>query len=201
MRPSECELSKLVVVKARKPPVGDVVARFAAPWETCRAVIDGLGRLILLLMAIEALGTQASIYARSRSPMTGIARDGGVSPKQGKPIQVVLGRLRGHAPSADRVAVLALGSHLPAMKVRMTVRAFGSSVGKNSGDVARITGYILVHAPQRKRGLIVIELRLRTQRRPTRGRMTVLARNRNRAVGIARSLGLALWAEPQPESH
>lgn len=76
------------------------------------------------------------------------------------------------------MTALALRAELPLVKIRMTVRAPRSRFCKNFRDVARITRHVRVHAAQRVARIgVVIEFRLRSQRRPTRGGVTVLTRD------------------------
>lgn|SRR5579871_109973 len=84
------------------------------------------------------------------------------------------------------MAVLARGPELPLVKISVAVGALGSGVGKYFRHVARITSDVRVHAAQRvARVGVVIELGLRSQRRPARGGVAVLTGNHELAVWIS----------------
>jgi len=176
------------------------VAGFARGWKTGGAVIHALRLLKLLLMASDALRTQARVDARRASAMAGIAGYRRVTAQQRKAIQVVLDGTRGDPPSLNGVAVLALGTELAPVKIRVTGRTLRAGFGKNSRDVARITGHVLMHPSQGKLSLVVIELGLSSQGREADGGVAILARDRNRAVRIPRRLGLDRRHE-QPQSE
>jgi hypothetical protein len=195
----ELELRKLIVVETRQPPIVDAVAGFARGWKSGGAVIDALSLLILRLMASDALRAQARVDARCGSAMAGVARNRRVSAQQREAIQVVLDRSGGDPPSLNRVAVLTLSAELTPVKIRVTGRTLRPSFGKNSRDVARITGYVLMHPSQGKLSLVVIELGLGAQRREARGGVAVLTRDRNRPVRIPRRLALDGWHEPESQ--
>jgi hypothetical protein len=82
------------------------------------------------------------------------------------------------APSLDRVAILTLRTKLPLVEIGMAVRTSRTSFREDFTKVARITGHVLVQSAQREVSVVVvIELWLGAQRRPTRRCMTVLARD------------------------
>jgi len=92
-----------------------------------------------------------------------------------------------------------LSTELTPVEIRVAGGTLRSGFGKNSRDVARITGHVLVHPAQWEFGSTVVELGLGAQGREAGGGVTVLARDRNRSVRIPRSLRLDRWHQPQSE--
>ena len=106
-------------------------------------------------------------------------------PEQRKPVLMLANSRDADGPSADRVALLALRSHLPPVHVCMAGGALRSDVAKFEAHMARSTRDALVHAPQRKmRFRIVVELRRRSDRLPARGRVAILARDADIPVRV-----------------
>jgi hypothetical protein len=105
--------------------------------------------------------------------------------------------LRRCLPSTYRVAALAIRAKLAPVKIRVTIRAFHRSLGKNFRYVARITRNIFMHASQGKARLrCVTELRLRAQRSPTSLRMAILACDVERSMRVANGLRGGELAQP-----
>jgi len=90
------------------------------------------------------------------------------------------------------VALRAIRTHLPAVNVRVAVRAILSHVGEHRLYVAFEALHFFVHAAQRIVRLVVIKLRHRADRTPARRRVAILAGNRQRPVRAPRGLVL-LW--------
>lgn len=86
------------------------------------------------------------------------------------------------------MALLAIGAHLAAVDVGMTIGALGTDVGKDQLDVALVAFHLLVHAAKRIACLVVAKLRDAADGLPARKRVTVLAGNVDWTVRIARSL-------------
>lgn len=166
-------------------PLDDVMAGFAIRRKACGPVIDD-GRLIIPLVAADALRAKPHIDAGRGPGVAGIASRGGMCPEQGEPIPVVLERLRVLPPTLHRVAILAIRAELAFMKVCMTTDALHPRFGKNFRDMARITRNIHVHAAQRIAGIrVMVELGLRSQWSPCGGGVAVLTGNCELAVRIA----------------
>ncbi len=100
---------------------------------------------------------------------------------------MVLDRLDTNLPTFHGMALLAVRPELPFVDVGVAVGALISHIGKNRLGMALGAGYRLVHAPQRKAGLVVVELRHSADWLPTNRRMAVLARNVQAAVRAARA--------------
>jgi hypothetical protein len=108
-----------------------------------------------------------------------------VHSKQGETILVILHLLHGDIPALDGMALLAIRSHLPLVNIGVAIRTVLPNVGECRLDVAQNTVHLLVHAPQRILGLVVIELKNLTDTLPTRGGMTILTGKGNRAVRVS----------------
>jgi hypothetical protein len=73
----------------------------------------------------------------------------------------------------------------------VAIRTILAHVGENWLYVAEGAGHLFVHAAEGVFRFVVIEFRNGADGPPTRGRVTVLAGNGERAVRVARSLILA----------
>ena len=93
---------------------------------------------------------------------------------QGEAILVVLDRLQGNRPAAHVVTTLAVGAHLAAMDVGMTVSASCAGVGEHHLGMASGARYTLVRSDQGIAGLVVIEFRNGSYRFPADRGMAVL---------------------------
>lgn len=88
-------------------------------------------------------------------------------------------------PTLDRVTLRAIRTHLPLVNVGVAILAILGDIGEYRFDVALRTIHFFVHAAKGILGLVVVELWNRTDGTPTRSRMTVFARNRERSVWTA----------------
>ena len=159
------------------------MAGFAGRGEARGAVIQGFRVEILLLVAARALRAESNVDPGPGSAMAGVANHRRMPADQREAVAVVRHGLNGDSPSAHAMAVLALRAELASVEIRVAVGALLPRFGKYFRDMARITGHTLVHAPQGELSLlVVIELGLSAKRRPTRGRVAVLARNVQRAM-------------------
>lgn len=96
-----------------------------------------------------------------------------------------------NAPALYAVAVLAIGAHLPAMDVSVTIGARMANVGEQQLGVALRACHARVHAAQRVPSTVVIELRQVADGFPRRERVAVLAGLCQRAVRASR---LRAWS-------
>jgi len=103
---------------------------------------------------------------------------------------VILHLLHGDIPTLHRVTLRAIRAHFSLMDVRVAILAILAYIRENRLHVALRAFHFFVHASQRIFGFIVIEFRNGLDRPPCRGRVTVLARDRERAVRTASSLPL-----------
>ncbi len=127
--------------------------------------------------------------AVGRALVAGIAVHRGVRSGQREAVVVLLDLLDRHLPAADRVALLAIGSQLPLVNVRVAVLASLSDIGEHRLDVALDAGHRLVHAAQRISRLIVIEFGDRADGFPSGGSVAVLTGHVQISVRTMRSSG------------
>ena len=125
----------------------------------------------------KAIRGQSRELSVGRTLVTLITLDGRMSAKQWKAILVLFDRPDRHVPAVYGMALFAASSHLPSVNVSMTVCAIVTHVPKHQSDVALSTGNVLVHAPQRIAGFIMIEFGNVTYRLPTGERVAVLTIN------------------------
>jgi len=92
-------------------------------------------------------------------------------------------------PTPHRVTALAVGSELPAMNVGVAIGAARAYVLERQAKVALGARHFCVHAAQRIAGLVMIELRIRANRFPTRVAVALHAGNRDWPVRVG-NLGL-----------
>jgi hypothetical protein len=100
---------------------------------------------------------------------------------------VLLDLLNRDGPSANRVALLAIGSQLPLVNIGVAILAALSDVSEDRFHVTLNTGHGLMHAAQRVPGLVVIKFGHCTDRFPGVRRVTVLAREVEISVGAMRA--------------
>jgi len=87
-------------------------------------------------------------------------------------------------PALHRVAALAVGSELPTMNVGVAIGAARAYVLECQAEMALGTRDFCMHTAQRIPGLVMIELRIRANRFPTRVAVALHAGNRNRPVRV-----------------
>ena len=92
-------------------------------------------------------------------------------------------------PTLDRVTTLAIGAKLAAVNVSVTISTTGTGVFEDEACVALGATHLLMHSTQGIIRLVVVELRLGTDRRPTCVGMAVFARHSQGAMRIGH-LGL-----------
>jgi len=167
-------------------PVVHAVAGLASGRQSRRHVIQRSSRrLEVLLVARGALRVQPGKHAAGSAAMALVADHRCVSPEQGKPVVVVLNRGDLDVPALHRVALLAVGSELAPVEIRMAFRALGRCFRKDQIHVAAGAGNTLVHTTQRKTGLrIVIEFHHFANRSPRSRGVTALARQAKVPVRI-----------------
>jgi len=103
---------------------------------------------------------------------------------QRKTVLMIANRIQRNLPSLYRVALLTGCPELAAVNVSVAIRALLADVGEHKIRVARRTGQLLMHSAQGILRVIVIELRNRADRLPTRTGVTCLTRHRERAMRI-----------------
>ena len=119
--------------------------------------------------------------------MARIASHGGVSTDQRKSVLVLLDVLDGNLPALDRVTIRAVGSELPAMDVGMAIGAGMAYVSEHHlGVTLRAGADRGMHAAERIPGFVMVEIRHRPDRLPTRVGVTRLARKAEATVRASR---------------
>ncbi len=107
--------------------------------------------------------------------VTGVAVDGRMSSGQRKTIRMLLDLLDGNLPSADRVALLAIGAQLALVNVGVAILTALAHAGENHLDVTLCAGYRGVHTAQGIPRLVMVELGNRADRPPAVCGVAVLA--------------------------
>ena len=144
--------------------------------------------LVVLHMAGITLRRESLELSRRSAFVARLAVDSSMRADQRKAILVIADCRDRNVPALHGVTRLAICAELPAVNVRMAIRAFLSHVCENELHVALRAQYFFVHSTQGIVGLIVAEFRNAPNGFPTKGRMAVFAGDSERAVGIARGL-------------
>jgi hypothetical protein len=168
------------VIKRGAQPAVELVAALAIAGcksRSRRRVWRIRGVLPVLQMAGVARGRKAQKYTCSSLLVTLFARHSGVCAQQWKPVLVVADRLHRDIPTLHRMALFAIGTHLPPVYVRVAISAVLSHVRENRLHVALHAFHFFMHAPQGITGLVVVKLRHRPDWTPTRRCVAVLAGN------------------------
>jgi hypothetical protein len=143
----------------------------------------------VLAVATEALRGHIVELGKSATLMAILAGRSGVRTGQRKPVHVQVDLGDRNLPAADRVTVFAGSGHFAAVNVRMAVGAFIADIGEHHLAMAVRAGHTLVHAAERKLGLVVIELWHRADWFPSVHGVAVLTGDIQIAVGAAGLLG------------
>ena len=93
--------------------------------------------------------------------------------------------MHGDIPALHRVALLAVGAHLPPVNIGVAVGAILPDIRKHRLHVALHAFHLLVHAAQRITGLVVIEFRHCFHRAPAGGRVAIFAGDVQWTVWVA----------------
>lgn len=161
----------------------------------CR-VARSVGLLVRRLMARIAADIESFELAHRGALVTIRAVQPGVPSGQGKPVLVIRRQLEGDVPALHRVTLFA-GPHFTAMNVGVAVAAAGPRVREHGLGMALRAGNVLVHAPQRKAGFVVIEFRNGADRLPSHRGVAVLAGDVQVAVRTTRDTLRAPLRETQ----
>jgi len=134
----------------------------------------GIGLLVRRLMARIAADVESLELAHRGALMAIRAIQPRVPSSQGEPVFMIRRELKGDVPALHRVTLFA-SPHFTAMNVGVAVAATGPRVREHWLGMALRAGDVLVHAPQRKPGFVVIEFRNCADRLPPHRRVAVLA--------------------------
>lgn len=184
-----------------QPGIGSV-AEVAACRESAGNMTGVGGRSEIRRVAGITLGRHRLKLAAGSPFVAGVAVHGGVGSGEGKAIIVLLDLLHADLPSLYRVALLAIGSQLPAVNIGVAILTALPDVAEHRLDVALHASDRLVHATQWISRLVVIEFGNCADRLPGARGVTVLARNIQvsvRAVRTGRLLRPSGNAECQQE--
>ena len=150
-------------------------------------VVGIRGSVVVGLMTREARDRHRLKLAVGGVFVAGVAVHRRVSSGEREAVVVILDLLHRHIPSADRVALFAVGSQLPPVNIGVAILAALAHVAEHHLFVTLGAGYRLVHAAKRITGLIMIEFGDRSDRPPSARSMAILTRNRESAVGAMRT--------------
>ena len=134
------------------------------------------------LVAGEARRGHRLKFAVGAALVAGIAVDGCVGTGQRETIVVLLHIFNRDRPSADGVALLAIGAQLTLVNIGVAVLAALTNVGEDHFDVTLGAGDGRVHAAQRIARLVMVELRNCADRPPAICGVAVLAWDSQAAV-------------------
>lgn len=179
----ESEPGEFQVIEFRAQPSVDAVALLTLNGKS-RGHVIGLGGLL-----IGALVTGITLNGKSLelpncfALMTVCTLQSGMASHQRETIIVFPHPLQNDVPSLHRMALCAVSPHLPAMNVGVAVGTVRSGVREHRLGMTLGTSHSLVQAAKRIFRGVVIELRNRADRLPPCGRMAVLARDIQVAMG------------------
>lgn len=126
-----------------------------------------------------------------------VAGNSGVRTQQRETILVIFDLLSGLIPAVDGMALRAIGAHLPAVNVRVTIGAILGDVYEDWLDVALNAVHLFVQAAKRVLRFVVIKFGDRTDGAPASSGVAVFARNVQRSVRIASCLLLSSALRPR----
>jgi len=193
--------SELQVVELGPQPIVHAMALLAARRKTAADVV-GLGGLKVLRMARVALSRKALELTDGRA---GVAR-GTIQRRmrthQGKAVLVLINLLHRDLPSLDGVALFTGRAKLAFVDIGVAVGALLAHVGEHRLGVALGATDSLVHAAQRKSGLVMVELGDTADWLPSVQGVAVLAGNIQGAVWApCRAIGGALPSSRRRKQH
>lgn len=173
MHSCERKAGELQVIELGAMPRIHRVAALAGYGKSCRAMIEN-GCRELLRVAGVAVRAQTRELPGCGADVAVLALCRRVRANKRKAVLMVLDRLHVHLPALHRVAALAVGTHLAAMEVSVTVGALHPDVRKHQAGMALPAAHVHVHAAQRILCFVVIEFGNGSQRTPRGVRVAVL---------------------------
>lgn len=179
------------VIKLGSEPRVHAVARLAGGRETGGGMVGIGGLLELGRMATDAIRGESLELAHRRILVAAVALQQGMRSHQRKAVEVLLHGLHADPPAFYGVAIFATSAELAPVDIRVAVRALRARVPEHQVGMALPAGYPFMHPAQGKLGVVVIKLRDIADRLPGCEAVTVLARQIQITVRVARS-GLAL---------
>ena len=135
------------MIEVRAEPIVRSMARVAGGRETAADVIRIRRTLKIRRVTRITLRRHCLEFAAGRALVARIAIYRRVRSRQRKAIVVLLNLLHRYLPSANGVALLAVGSQLPLVNVRVTILTSLSHVAEYWFDVALNACHCLMHPP------------------------------------------------------
>lgn len=183
------------VVYGSSEPTVEGVASLAGLRELRAHVIwyapaHGLRLLIILQVTRDTSGGKPLELSDGRAFVAIVALHCCMGSQQREAVLVILHLLNSNIPTLDGMALRAICAHFSLMHVRVAVLAILAYIRENRLHVALRAFHFFVHAAQRVFRLVVVEFRNGLDGPPCRGRVAVLARDRERAVRTTSSLPL-----------
>jgi hypothetical protein len=167
------------------------MARFTGLRKLCSDMIR-IGSFLKIREVAGIAGRRQSEKLADRCALVAIiALHRSVSAQQREAILVVLHLLNGDIPSLNRVALLAIASHLPPVDVLVAILTILAYLCEHGLDVALRAFNLFMHTAQGIFGLVVIKFRNRADGTPTRRGVAVFARDGKGSVRTP--CGLPLW--------
>ena len=195
VRSGQRETGDLQMVKLGARPAIEAVALLAGSGEPGGHMIWTRGGLKLLGMAGIALGGQAHKLSGGCSLVARSAVQRRMGPEQRKTVLVLVDLLHGNLPAFHTVTLLTICPELALVDVCVATGAVVADVGEYRSYVALRAADPLMHAPQGKPGLVMVELGYAADRLPAAQRVAILARDVERAVR-ATGVGVRLRLPP-----
>lgn len=177
MRSSQRESCDRQVIESRVKPRVRAVARLAIRREIKRLVIRRQGTLKILGVAGEAISRKTCELPARFSFVAVRALRQRVRAQQWEAIRMLRHLLGPNVPTFHRVALLATGSELPSMQIRMAVGAFRAYVAEDKARVAESAVHLLVHSEQGIARSIVVKFRDGSDRFPADARVAIFTGN------------------------
>jgi hypothetical protein len=164
-------------------------------------MIRNLGPVIVLSVTRYTRCAQPGELADRTCFMTRLTINASVRAHQREPVLVPFYGLQGDIPTSDRMASFAFSTKLAAMYVCMAVGALHPHVRKNEVCMAQAARYARMHSTKGGTGLVVVEIRVGSDRAPVDRGVAILAGHTEVAVRVTgapldRLRDRALRAEP-----
>ena len=182
--------SRGIVIKFRTQPTVKRMAGFASRREL-RAHVIGIRSLLEIRQVAGGTGRGKTLELADGGTLVAVlALHGSMSAEKWETILVIVDLLYGNLPALNRVTLRAIRSHFSLVDIGVTILAILPYVGEYRLGVATRARHLLMQAPQRILGLVVVEFRDGTDRTPSGGGMAIFAGNRQRSVRTSSGLPL-----------
>ena len=179
------------MIKFRSGPGVGGVTSLAGRGKVRGRVVWVGGLLEVTQVARGAGDREALVLADGRTLMAILAQDSGVGPEKRKAVIMTANLLHRDVPASKGVALLAIGTELSAVDIRVAIRAVFADVREHRLRVALSAFHFVVQAAQRVTCFAVIEFDVDAERPPSGGVMAVFAGNIESSVRTTASLLLS----------